>query len=57
MVRRIIFTCDPGFLWNNTIKGIREILLEDGEIKYENDDHKEEINMIIYSYLILSIEY
>ena len=45
------------FLWKITIQGCREILKEDSDIKSEDKDHQEELNMMIYSYLLLSMEY
>ena len=44
------------FLWKITIQGCRDILQEDQEIKSEDRDHKEEINMMLYSDLLLSME-
>ena len=43
-------------LCNLTFQGFRDILQEEQEIKSEDRDHNEEINMIIYSDLLLSME-
>ena len=44
------------FLCKLTIQGCRDILQEDQEIKSEDRDHNEEINMMLYSDLLLSME-
>ena len=44
------------FLWKLTVQGFRYILKEEKEIKSEDRDHNEEINMMLYSDLLLSIE-
>ena len=44
------------FLWKLTVQGFRDILQEDQEIKSEEKDHQEELNMILYSDLLLSME-
>ena len=44
------------FLFKITVQGFRDILQEDQEIKSEDRDHNEEINMMLYSDLILSME-
>ena len=44
------------FLCKITVQGFRDILQEDQEIKSEDKDHNEELNMMLYSDLILSME-
>ena len=44
------------FFCKLTIQGCRDILQEYQEIKSEDKDHNEELNMILYSYLLLSME-
>ena len=43
-------------LWNITVQGLRDILQEYQEIKSEDRDYQEDLNMIIYSDLLLSME-
>ena len=44
------------FLYKLTFQGCRDILQEDQEIKSEDKDHNEEMNMMLYSDLLLSME-
>ena len=49
--------CSRKFLFNLNVQGFRDILQEDQEIKSEERDQQEELNMILYSHLLLSMEY
>ena len=44
------------FFFNITVQGWRDILQEYQEIKSEDRDHQEEINMILYYELLISME-
>ena len=44
------------FLFKITVQGFRDILQEDQEIKSEDKDHNDEMNMMLYSDFLLSME-
>ena len=43
------------FFFNNTVQGRRNILLEYSEVNSEDKEHEEDINMILYSDILLSM--